>query len=255
VLSLNQGYTQYKSKFGPAVAKQKVQQGAAAALRYLTIPEGFIGGPIDLAATGDLGNGYERGAILSKSYPGSVEIDESIFHTDFDMLLDAYDLLRTKIGIDILEVLPPTTEEEFQEAAASVGETGKVYEPPAGQLPRPPRSPRAPRTGYKRDPRISNIAIVGADYCCAIDEEHKSFTSKLTKRNFVEAHHFIPIQFQDDFKFSLDVPENVVVLCPTCHRKLHHGLAKDKSFVLKKLYASANRRYFHEGWKPPSMAY
>ena len=207
VLSLNQGYTQYKNKFGPSVAQQKIQQGAAAALSYLTIPEGFIGGPVELAASGDLGKGYERGAILSKAYPALLEIDQNKFSVDFDILLNAYDILRGKIGNDILDALPPTTEEEFQEAAASLDKEGSEHEPPLGPVPRPARSPSAPRTGYKRDPRISNKALLGADYCCAIDKEHKSFTSKSTKRNFVEAHHLIPMQFQDHFEFSLDVPE------------------------------------------------
>jgi len=40
------------------------------------------------------------------------------------------------------------------------------------------------------------------------------------------------VQFQEKFKFRLDVPENVIALCPTCHRKLHHGQLGDKTKIL-----------------------
>jgi 5-methylcytosine-specific restriction protein A len=51
----------------------------------------------------------------------------------------------------------------------------------------------------------------------------------------VEAHHLIPIQFQEQFKVSLDVPENVVALCPICHRKLHHAQLGEKTKILSPL--------------------
>ena len=31
----------------------------------------------------------------------------------------------------------------------------------------------------------------------------------------MEAHHLIPMEFQDDFEHSIDVPENIISLCPT----------------------------------------
>jgi 5-methylcytosine-specific restriction protein A len=43
------------------------------------------------------------------------------------------------------------------------------------------------------------------------------------------------MEHQDTFDASLDILENVVVLCPTCHRKLHHGLPKDRAALLKSL--------------------
>jgi 5-methylcytosine-specific restriction protein A len=44
------------------------------------------------------------------------------------------------------------------------------------------------------------------------------------------------MQYQERFAASLDVPENIVVLCPTCHRKFHHGLHDDKKPSLKLLH-------------------
>jgi 5-methylcytosine-specific restriction protein A len=60
--------------------------------------------------------------------------------------------------------------------------------------------------------------------------------ARKTKMNFVEAHHLVPMQFQERFEPCLDVLENVVVLCPTCHRKLHHGQIADKKIILTLLH-------------------
>jgi 5-methylcytosine-specific restriction protein A len=60
--------------------------------------------------------------------------------------------------------------------------------------------------------------------------------SRKTKKNYVEAHHFVPFSYQARFSHSLDVEENVVVLCPNCHRKLHHGTAAEKAGPLEQLF-------------------
>ena len=52
----------------------------------------------------------------------------------------------------------------------------------------------------------------------------------------MESHHLIPISRYKDFQYSLDVEENVVSLCPTCHRLLHHGKMSEKEVLLKKLH-------------------
>ena len=59
--------------------------------------------------------------------------------------------------------------------------------------------------------------------------------------NFVEAHHLVPMQFQEHFESSLDVLENVVVLCPNCHRKLHHGQVADKKLLLTVLHQTSGK--------------
>jgi 5-methylcytosine-specific restriction protein A len=37
----------------------------------------------------------------------------------------------------------------------------------------------------------------------------------------LEAYHLIPMGKQGDFEFDIDVPENIVSLCPNCHKKIH----------------------------------
>ena len=88
---------------------------------------------------------------------------------------------------------------------------------------------------YKRNTMKAKRAIVYANYQCNIDGKHCSFVAKNGKI-YMEAHHLIPMSAQEDFNNSLDVDANIVSLCPTCHRKLHHG--KDIEVELKKLLDS-----------------
>jgi len=79
VLSLNQGFTHFKRAFGTdELARRKVQEAAEVAATYLTIPSVFVTGKIDLSATGDMGVGYEEGAIVSKIYDDPSTLSESV---------------------------------------------------------------------------------------------------------------------------------------------------------------------------------
>ena len=33
----------------------------------------------------------------------------------------------------------------------------------------------------------------------------------------------MPLSFQDDFEYSLDIEENIVSLCSNCHNEIHYG--------------------------------
>lgn len=48
----------------------------------------------------------------------------------------------------------------------------------------------------------------------------------------MEAHHLIPMSKQGTFEFDIDVPENILCLCPTCHRKFHLSRDIDKKILL-----------------------
>jgi len=54
---------------------------------------------------------------------------------------------------------------------------------------------------------------------------------------FTEAHHLIPMSFQKDFlPINSDRKENIISLCPTCHRAIHLGNNKEKNERLKILF-------------------
>jgi predicted HNH restriction endonuclease len=43
---------------------------------------------------------------------------------------------------------------------------------------------------------------------------------------YMETHHLIPLKYADRFDISIDVPENTVCLCSTCHNRIHYGRNK-----------------------------
>ena len=60
---------------------------------------------------------------------------------------------------------------------------------------------------------------------CEICAEHKSFIAQ-DGRMYTEAHHLIPLAGQAEFENSLNQEQNIVCLCPNCHREIHHGMNK-----------------------------
>lgn len=89
---------------------------------------------------------------------------------------------------------------------------------------------------YKREAKTSKAAIVKAKYKCEIDGTHENFISRVTGENYVEAHHLIPMEYQDDFTNSIDVEANIVSLCACCHKKLHHATYAIIKPLIEKLY-------------------
>lgn len=91
-------------------------------------------------------------------------------------------------------------------------------------------------TGYERKKDVALSKMKQASYRCEADGTHMTFISPVTGNNFVEPHHLIPMKAQADFKHSLDVKENIVVLCPNCHRKIHYGGYVEKEVMLKQFH-------------------
>lgn len=109
-------------------------------------------------------------------------------------------------------------------------------------IPQPIKSPREKNGGkiYPRNLAYAKRALEEADFSCEVDITHKTFISKATNKQYMEAHHLVPLQFQEEFLYSLDIPANIVSVCPNCHRKLHFGFIEDKKEVLKKLFERKN---------------
>lgn len=89
---------------------------------------------------------------------------------------------------------------------------------------------------YQRDPSIAQKALRLSGYVCEADHNHITFIS-VTGKPFVECHHLIPVSLQQRFPLaSLDVEENIVTLCPNCHRHVHLGVGESKREILDKLW-------------------
>lgn len=69
-------------------------------------------------------------------------------------------------------------------------------------------------------------------FTCGISDTHNTFISKGV--NYVEGHHVIPMYQQKNYSFKLDDVDNIISLCPNCHREIHS--ADNKINILNKLY-------------------
>ena len=88
---------------------------------------------------------------------------------------------------------------------------------------------------YRRNKQIALRALAKAGHNCeASDIPHPSFLRKRKAVLYMEPHHLIPLEYQDDFEFSLDIEENIVSLCSNCHNRFHYGWGFDK--LLERLY-------------------
>ena len=84
--------------------------------------------------------------------------------------------------------------------------------------------------------------MIDADFSCEISTEHRTFIQRYSLKPFTEAHHLIPLKHHSKFQVSLDVPANIVSLCPNCHRKLHFGKLDEIGDLLELLMENRRER-------------
>ena len=88
-----------------------------------------------------------------------------------------------------------------------------------------------------RNPQLAKSAIIAADYKCEGNASHKTFVNKHGK-SYMEGHHLIPCTLKnakdiwEQFGRNIDCKENIVSLCPICHRAVHVGNQDEKRRVL-----------------------
>lgn len=92
---------------------------------------------------------------------------------------------------------------------------------------------------YKTKPKLAKTIIEQKNYKCEYasikGEEH--FTFETRTGYYVEAHHLIPMSKQGEFlPINIDRSENIIVLCPNCHRAIHNGTDSEKMKRLKELF-------------------
>lgn len=98
-----------------------------------------------------------------------------------------------------------------------------------------------------REPKVAKVALMDADFHCEVDTTHPSFISRTSKLPYMEAHHLIPIAylmtFYERYHINLDCKENIISLCPTCHRALHFGTDEKRNEILKILLKKRKEKF------------
>lgn len=99
----------------------------------------------------------------------------------------------------------------------------------------------------KTNPILGKIAITRAYYCCEFNREHETFVSNRTNKQYMEAHHLIPVANQENvwnrYHKNIDCVENLVSLCPNCHKAFHYGTKEVKSRMIETLFNSISHKY------------
>lgn len=90
------------------------------------------------------------------------------------------------------------------------------------------------RKMYNRNKKIAINALGIAQFQCEINNKHYTFLRKNDNLPYTEPHHLIPMVYQDEFSYSIDIEENIVSLCSNCHNEIHYG--KDAKSLIVKLY-------------------
>tara|TARA_B110000902_G_C14245703_1_gene564197 strand:+ start:560 stop:1738 length:1179 start_codon:yes stop_codon:yes gene_type:complete len=237
-ISLNQGWTQYEKAFKPkSQAKLEIEKAAQKLKKTLKTVEGFTFQKIDLKGNSDLAKGYELGNICSKYYGLNYLPNSISLINDLQKLIGTYRELKSLVGKEILEIDLVLDEEEFQERSQS----GTVKVPKKGKIPKKKKINGSTSSTWWRDPDMAYTAISNVNFQCENNPNHETFKSAVTSQQFVEAHHLIPMGFQDKHEASIDVPENIISLCPNCHRAFHNSIDKIKIELIKKFYRERNK--------------
>jgi len=82
--------------------------------------------------------------------------------------------------------------------------------------------------------------------CACNDEKHLYFISDSTKKPYVEGHHMIPMEFQEQYwtdkKRNLDCTINLIPLCPHCHRKIHKAVKGERIQIITNIFTKYKKQ-------------
>ncbi len=246
-LSLNQGWTDYDKKFKGKLGRLNIEKTARYCRHLIhTSLDKFPEQIITLDASTNLSRGYELGHICGKFYSATNLPEDLELISDLRDLMGVYAELKGLLSeyesrpiTELLEIVH--NKESERENADEI-----VYQKEIG-LTEPAKVAPAPQARseliegstnlWKKNPGIAKSVLIEKNYSCELHSEHKTFISKTTGKNFVEAHHLVPMMLQGNFTYSLDVPANIVVLCPNCHKMLHLARSNEKLDHIKSLYS------------------
>ena len=96
---------------------------------------------------------------------------------------------------------------------------------------------------YPRNLNESILAKQRSKWKCEYNTEHQTFKSSKDNNPYMEAHHLIPMSYQYFFENSIDFADNIICLCPTCHRKIHNAHKEVKREMIIKLFNQRKLTY------------
>lgn len=96
------------------------------------------------------------------------------------------------------------------------------------------------RKRFKTQRKIRDSVLEKAHYVCDCDDTKHFYFEAMDLHNYVEGHHVVPMNRQEEYYFdgsiNLDVPNNIVALCPNCHCQIHLGSRQARLKILSELF-------------------
>ncbi len=192
---------------------------------------GYVG--MDLARQFAVEIGKDKARKSDVTYEGFTKFGLSYIEELGLLEMDDKDLLFE----DILN------ERKYQQSVNEV----EPIQIPKGSIPRPNPREFGKRKRYVSNPRRSRNALEIAGFRCELDQSHTTFINKKSNKQYMEAHHLVPMGKQGAFEYDIDVPENIMSLCPNCHKKIHLSEDIAKGDILKKAYDMKRNHLLERG--------
>jgi len=202
-LSMNQGTTAIYRDFGQSRGRDVLKRRARdIADRVPEFAKNFSEDPIDLGSTAELPAGYEAGHSFGKTYhAGSVKNDQ--LKEDLYKMLLAYEALVNRGGTTPSEVM----QEEVD--GKDIEETRRYI-----LSRRIERSPKVRKNVLKQKPPVCE--------CCGLDPKLDYGFHGPVHETPLDVHHAAPLRgLAEGETRRYKIPDDFMILCPTCHRMIH----------------------------------
>lgn len=96
------------------------------------------------------------------------------------------------------------------------------------------------RKRFKTQKKIRDYVLQKAKYFCNCHNSKHSYFESVALHNYVEGHHIIPMNRQEEYYFNyrvnLDVADNIIALCPNCHCQIHLGSRRARLKMLGEIF-------------------
>ena len=217
-LSMNQGTTTIYDDFGASRGREVLKRRARdMADRVPDFARYFSEDPIDLGSDAGLPAGYEAGHSFGKTYKAGTLKNDTLV-VDLHQILLAYETLVNRGGTTPSEVM----QEEAK--GKDVEETRRYI-----LSRRIERSPKVRKDVLKAKPPICE--------CCGLDPKRDYSFNGPTHEAPLDVHHSSPLHgLAEGETRRYRVPDDFMVLCPTCHRMIHKiGAPSDLAKLKRKL--------------------
>lgn len=215
---MNQGTTTIYNDFGQSRGRDVLKRRARdIADRIPEFAKKFSEEPIDLGSDAGLPSGYEAGHAFGRTYQAN-SISNEIFVEDLYQMLLAYSVLVNRGGTTPSEVMQ-------EEANGDTVEETRRYI----------LSQRIERSSNVRKKVLGIKAHVCE--CCGLDPKLDYSFSGPPIETPLDVHHSSPLfRLSEGETMRYKIPEDFMVLCPSCHRMIHKTMTPwDLSNLKQKL--------------------